>query len=95
MPGMDGTGPRGCGAGTGRMRGICWPKAKSFTSFLTQLILNNLVTVVGFIFTACAHVFVRRFYLQKKLEKELVLSTKPVEEKNSRADCKSIQNAPK
>lgn len=81
MPGMDGTGPRGCGAATGRMRGICWPRANSITGFLTQLILNNLVTVVGFIMTAGAHVIIRRLYLQKRLKKELVLTAKPVEEK--------------
>lgn len=60
MPGRDGTGPLGQGAGTGRTAGPCRRSDSGFVGLILQLIINNWKPILAFLVTALVPVIGRK-----------------------------------
>ncbi|PKL49246.1 MAG: hypothetical protein CVV42_06880 [Candidatus Riflebacteria bacterium HGW-Riflebacteria-2] len=83
MPRRDGTGPSGAGAGSGRMRGLYCRPGSGVSGFIIQLIINNWMTIVGFIITTLVPLIGRKLYLENKADNDKipVLTATPVDRK--------------
>jgi len=81
MPNRDGTGPSGAGGGGGQRRRYRCRPGSGVTGFVLELIINNWMTIAGFIATTIVPLIGRKIYLANKSENDKipVLTATPVE----------------
>ncbi len=81
MPNRDGTGPYGAGGGDGQRRRYRCRPGSGLSGFVLELIINNWMTIAGFIATTIVPLIGRKIYLANKSENDKipVLTATPVE----------------
>lgn len=72
MPNRDGTGPSGLGAGSGRRQGLSCPRGSGVSGVILQFLVNNWLTILGFLITTVAPLIGRKLYLENKAEHEKI-----------------------
>lgn len=84
MPNRDGTGPVGDGAGSGRMRGLRCPRGSGVSGVILQFLLDNWLTIFGFVITTLVPLIGRKLYLRNNAENEKipVLTAKKIDQQD-------------
>lgn len=82
MPNRDGTGPSGAGGGGGQRRRYRFRSGSGLSGFVLELIINNWVTIAGFIATTLVPLIGRKLYLAHRADSDKipVLTARPIDE---------------